>query len=77
MNAQEKRIFKILEMNPFGTSAWDEPINAIVKATGMTTLEARRHATNLRDRGILLPFSIVTTGRSYDPKLPRFRWARP
>jgi hypothetical protein len=77
MNAHEKRIFQILEMNPLGTSAWDEPIAAIVKNTGMTTLEARQQAKNLRDQALLLPFSIVHTGTSCDPKLPRFRWARP
>jgi len=74
MKVLEEVIIELLTSYPPSTSGWHEPINAITRATGLTTAEARRYAEDLRNRGVVLPFSIVADGKE---GWPQFKWARP
>ena len=67
-----QRIIEAVTAKP-ATSAWHEPVIAISGVTGWPTDRARAYLETLRNRGFILPFSIVV----HREEQCMFHWAKP
>jgi len=74
MKTDQEQIIEILVQHESLTSAWHEPIDAVVRATGLVTMEARRYVEDLEKRGCVLRRNKVAHGPIY---ASTYGWVRP